>query len=98
MACAWRHQAITSDNGDCLQMGPLRVILKYWNQNTNYFYHEGTYEHVVCKMSVFFVQNANYRRISNIRRTLMRNLIVDHLDVVGASPVGAAPTASSFST
>ena len=34
----------------------------------------------------------------NIRRTLVVNQIVDHSDVVGASPVGAAPTTSSFST
>ena len=39
-----------------------------------------------------------YRQISNIRRTLAGNKIVDHSDVVGASPVGAAPTTSSFST
>ena len=38
-----------------------------------------------------------YRQISNIRRTLEGNAIVDHSDVVGASPVGAAPTTSSFS-
>ena len=30
-------------------------------------------------------------------RTLVGNKIVDYLDVVGASPVGAAPTTSSFS-
>ena len=40
----------------------------------------------------------DYRKISNIRRTLVGNKIVDHSDVVGASPVGAAPTTSSFST
>ena len=39
-----------------------------------------------------------YRQVSNIRRTLVGNRIVDHSDVVGASPVGAAPTTSSFST
>ena len=39
-----------------------------------------------------------YRKISNIRRTLLENKIVDHSDEVGASPVGAAPTTSSFST
>ena len=39
-----------------------------------------------------------YRKLSNIRRTLVGNEIVDHSDVVGASPVGAAPTTSSFST
>ena len=30
--------------------------------------------------------------------TLVGNKIVDRSDVVGASPVGAAPTTSSFST
>ena len=39
-----------------------------------------------------------YRQISNISCTLVSNEIVDHSDVVGASPVGAAPTTSSFST
>ena len=39
-----------------------------------------------------------YRKTSNIRRTLVGNKIVDHSDVVGASPVGATPTTSSFST
>ena len=34
----------------------------------------------------------------NIRRTSVGNKIVDHSDVVGAPPVGAAPTTSSFST
>ena len=38
------------------------------------------------------------RQVSNISRTVLGNNIVDHSDVVGASPVGAAPTASSFST
>ena len=39
-----------------------------------------------------------YRQVSNIRRTLVGKKIVDHSDVVGASPVDAAPTTSSFST
>ena len=39
-----------------------------------------------------------YRKTSNIRRTLVGNKIGDHSDVVGASPVCAAPTTSSFST
>ena len=39
-----------------------------------------------------------YRQVSNIRRTLVGNKIVDNSDVVGASPVGAAPTISSLST
>ena len=41
---------------------------------------------------------AKCRKISNIKRTFVDNEIVDHSDVVGASPVGAAPTTSSFST
>ena len=39
-----------------------------------------------------------YRKTSNMRRTLVGNKIVNHSDVAGASPVGAAPTTSSFST
>ena len=44
------------------------------------------------------MSNHYYLKVSNIRRTLVGNKIVDHSDVVGASPVGAAPTTSSFST
>ena len=40
----------------------------------------------------------NYHQTSNISRTLVGNKIVDHSDVVGASPVGAALTISSFTT
>ena len=39
-----------------------------------------------------------YCQISNISRILGGNKIVDHSDVVGASPVGAATTTSSFQT
>ena len=38
-----------------------------------------------------------YRQTSNISHTLVGNKIVDHSDVVGASPVGTAPTTSLFS-
>ena len=47
----------------------------------------------MCKKFV-----ATYRKTSNISRILVGNKIVDNSDVVGASPVGAAPTTSSFST
>ena len=40
----------------------------------------------------------NYPQISNISCALTGNKIVDNSDVVGASPVGTAPTTSSFST
>ena len=40
----------------------------------------------------------DYRLTSNISCTLAGNRIVDNSDVVGAAPVGTAPTTSSFST
>ena len=40
----------------------------------------------------------NYRQTPNICRSLVGNKFVVHSDVVGASPVGAAPTTSSFLT
>ena len=53
----------------------------------------------MCHLSIDeFSSNNMYRKVSNISRTLEDNKIVDHSDVVGASPVGAAPTTSSFST
>ena len=39
-----------------------------------------------------------YRQVSNTRRILVGNQIVDHSDVVGAAPVGVVLTTSSFST
>ena len=39
-----------------------------------------------------------YHQTSNIWGTLTDDKIVDHTDVFGALPVGAAPTTSSFST
>ena len=44
------------------------------------------------------LENNIYCQVSNIRRTLIGNKIVDHSDVVGASPEPDAPTTSSFST
>ena len=49
-------------------------------------------------MPVVCIKGQQYRKVSNIEGTLVGNKIVDHSDVVGASPVGAAPTTSSFST
>ena len=40
----------------------------------------------------------DYRKTSNISRTLVCNKIVDYSDAVGASPIGAAPTTSSYLT
>ena len=48
--------------------------------------------------SCIFQVSMNYRQTSAIIRTLVAYKIVDRSDVVGASPVGAAPTTSSFPT
>ena len=40
----------------------------------------------------------SYRKTLHIRHTSVGNKNVDHLDVVGALPVGAVLTKSSFST
>ena len=48
--------------------------------------------------SISMGKKLQYRQVSNIRRTLVGNKIVDHSDVIGASPVGAAPTTSPLST
>ena len=44
------------------------------------------------------VPRQHYRQPSNISHTLVGDKSVDHSVVAGASPVGAAPTTSSFST
>ena len=62
--------------------------------NSNWLKLESEYKNIQY-LKMFSV---NYCQISNIRRSLVANNIVDHSDVVGASPVGAAPTTSSFST
>ena len=49
-------------------------------------------------MSVILFRPQYYRQTYDISRTLVGNKIVDLSDIVGASPVGAAPTTSSFST
>ena len=70
--------------------------------------HEGEVWGVFCDFKIrsashnspitVWLGRKNYHKVSNIRRTLEGYKIVDHSDVVGASPVGAAPTTSSFST
>ena len=42
--------------------------------------------------------NMDYHQTSNRKHIFVGNKIVDHTDVAGASPIGTAPTTSSFST
>ena len=59
----------------------------------------GVNTRVACGTSTSrYKMNLEYRQTSNISHTLAGNKIVDHSDVVGASPVGAAPTTFSLST
>ena len=51
----------------------------------------------LCFLSHSFTLTT-YHQTSNMSHTLVGNKIVDHSEVVGASPVSAAPTTSSFST
>ena len=51
----------------------------------------------LCIYASLGLNYLKYRQVSNISHTL-GNEMVDHPDVVGASPVGAAPITSSFST
>ena len=78
--------------------------LLYWHLHI-YIRHQAEESHVFVTFSLPYqaafcpsINLQRYRQVSNIRRTLVGHLIDDHSDVVVASPVGAAPTTSSFST
>ena len=98
-----QHQVITWTNANLLSIEPTKWN---FNQNTQDFFQENPIENVVCQLPALLFSNKlndkqkkiTYRKTSNISRTLIGYKIVDNSDVVGASPVGAAPTTSSFST
>ena len=85
-------------SGECQRTSFMAIT--WTNVDQDLKYHIGSPSHnklkhsFSCKLS----RLSNYREVSNIRSTLVGNKIVDRSDVVGASPVGAAPTTSSFST
>ena len=72
-------------------MGSTTLLLLYVHlvKSTLYIFSHNLAKNVVVSL---------YRQVSNIRRTLAGNNIVDLSDVVEASPVGASPTTSSLST
>ena len=47
---------------------------------------------------MYIFLDITYRQTSNTSHTFVGNKLVDHSDVIGASPVGAAPTTSLFWT
>ena len=59
--------------------------------------------HNVCCYVLYVIahmiqQWRKYLKVSNLSLTLAGIEMIDHSDVVGASPVGATPTTYSFST
>ena len=73
--------------------GPVQVnnnVLMSCNKDHCVHWHMGWW--------VLVLDNEMYPQITNISGTLVGNIIVEHSDVVGASPVGAAPTTSSLSS
>ena len=79
-----------------LAMGGECLVI--WCVNWN-MWKIDTYTSILWNVERFLMRAmVNYRKKSNISRTLLGNQIVDHSDVGGASPVGTAPNTSSFST
>ena len=82
------------------------VSLKKWLNKQSLctcvtFSNHRMYYHRLCSVYGSTHVLADFQKdpqTSDISNTLLGNKIVDHSDVVGASPVGAAPTTSSFST
>ena len=78
--------------------------LFFWNNSHHPVQMQQTQANIIsCATTVRGLNRAchqpyqwNNRQTSNISRTLAGNKMTDHSDVVGASPVGAAPTTSSF--
>ena len=87
-----------------LQVGPSEVGVCSLGQQQLNTLHITFRSIVKCGTTIAIqgvhLQEEIFRQTSNISHTLLGKqlLINDHSDVVGASPVGAAPTTSSFST
>ena len=73
-------------------------ITSVWNVISVLRHSSAIYDVTTMHLHIQYGIHFVYRKTSNINRTLVGNKIVDNSDVVGASPVGAAPTTSLFST
>ena len=92
-----KHTQISSE--DCVRLFPCYVHIWKpfrWHKSTsiparmnNYIHHKLWVETIYPfrNMNGAIVEFGNYRQISNIRRSLVGNKLVDHTDVVGASPL-----------
>ena len=77
---------------------PITLLVNVWQFLLNTYSYHSHFAILLIFALCLWTGNNLYRKISNIRHILIGNKIVDHSDVDGASPVGAAPTTSSFST
>ena len=80
-----------------------RTSIKHQITTVKVFQMQKTVDgYIQCPFYRFVYLNKDYtqkyRHISNIIRTLVGIKYFGHSDVVGASPIGAAPTTSSFVT
>ena len=87
-----KNSAITRINQYCMDI--VYAFISMWHV----LHVDWVCENSGRKINKLSNHNYIYRQISNIRRPLVGNKIGDHSDVAGASPVGAAPTTSSFSS
>ena len=98
----WRHRSRSTlaQVLACCLMAPSHYLNQYWLIISKVLWHsyEGNFAGNAPDIYHWYDFENDYRKTSNIRRTLVDSKIVDHWDVVGAPPVGAAPTTSSFST
>ena len=62
------------------------------------WYHRSSLGRNELNMLINRISNSDHHQISNIKCTLVGNYIAGNSDVVGAAPVGAAPTTSSLLT
>ena len=91
----------------CTTTGHLCTFASLTNFHQKYLsdYYEGIWtvrkmssrDYTATVLSTLHCVLTEHHQTSDISDTLAGNKIVDHSDVVGASPVGAAPTASSYS-
>ena len=92
LVAQYMYQAFIYSGQYVIKMLPedgIKEISLLWNEDWNDAKFHSSFQSKVMSY---------YCKTSNISRTLESNKIVDNSDVVGASPVGAAPTSSSFST
>ena len=83
-----------------IQLNLCKVTTEYWCLSRQVVFHNRENKHDFVKTVPGKSSNlcVFYRKTSIISHTLVCNKIVDHSDVVGALPVGAAPTTSSYLT